>query len=76
MTTQTTNAPDQPTTTEWHWVMTIQAAGGVTNTRTATIRVSNGHTRAQVLDFVLDQFKADYGTPISVLFFDLQPNQL
>lgn len=25
---------------------------------------------------VLDQFKADYGTPISVLFFDLQPNQL
>lgn len=76
MTTQTTNAPDQPTTTEWHWVMTVQTAGGVINTRNAIVHVPNGHTRAQLLDFVLGQFEADYGTPISVLFFDLQPNQL
>ncbi|RAJ53759.1 hypothetical protein K388_05546 [Streptomyces sp. KhCrAH-43] len=42
MTTQTTNAADQSTTTEWHWAMTIQAPGGVINTRSATVHVPNG----------------------------------
>ncbi|MFD7867336.1 hypothetical protein [Streptomyces sp. NPDC059783] len=76
MTMQAANAPDQQTTTEWHWVMTVQTPSGAINTRNATVHVPNGYTRAEVFEFVRDQFKATHGAPIVVLFFDLQPNQL
>lgn len=74
MTTQQT-APDEQTTTAYHWVMTIQS-GQRFNTRNAVIDVPTGFTRQQIFQFVINQFIEEYGTPISVLFFDLQPNQL
>lgn len=73
MTTQTTG--QQPQTTAWHWVMTIQTANGVMNTRSAVIQVPRGYTRDKAYRFVLDQFTQEYGQ-LSVLYFDLQPNQL
>jgi len=74
MTTQTETTA--PTTTDWHWVMTVQTSDGRFNTRSATVNVPSGFTRDKLWAFVLDQFNADYGSPLTVLFFDLQPNQL
>ncbi|MEU9495438.1 hypothetical protein AB0D73_27170 [Streptomyces sp. NPDC048215] len=78
MTTQTESSTDSTPapTTAWHWVMTVQTPRGVVNTRTAIVNVPDGFTRDKLWTFVLDQFKADFGDTISVLFFDLQPNQL
>ncbi|MGW1134879.1 hypothetical protein [Streptomyces griseoluteus] len=70
------SATDQPTSSEWYWVMTVQTADGRLNTRTATITVPAGFTRAQAWDFIFSQFKKDFGSPLTVLFFDLQPNQM
>ena len=66
----------QPKTSDWHWVMTVQTPDGRVNTRTAVITVPDGFTRASAFDYVFKQFKTDYGSPLTVLFFDLQPNQL
>lgn len=66
----------QPNTSDWHWVMTVQTADGRMNTRTAVITVPDGFTRNKAWEFVFKQFKADYGSPLTVLFFDLQPNKL
>jgi hypothetical protein len=71
-TTETT----KPGTSVWHWVMTVQTADGRVNTRTAVITVPDGFTRADAFTYVFDQFKADYGSSMTVVFFDLQPNQL
>ncbi|MFE9850302.1 hypothetical protein ACFYPN_16030 [Streptomyces sp. NPDC005576] len=75
MTTQT-ETPAAPSTTAWHWVMTVQTANGLFNTRSAVLAVPAGSTRDKAFEYVLNQFKQEYGTPITVLFFDLQPNQL
>ncbi|MFJ3043628.1 hypothetical protein [Streptomyces tendae] len=77
--TTTQNTSETSTTTdrtEWHWVMTVQTSDGITNTRSATLLVPTGTTRAQTLAYIYDQFKADYDGPLTVLFFDLQPNRL
>lgn len=66
----------QPTSSDWHWVMTVQTPNGIVNTRTAVITVPDGFTRAAAFDFVFKQFKEEYGSPLTVLFFDLQPNRL
>lgn len=71
-----TDQTAQSTTSDWHWVMTVQTPDGRVNTRTAVITVPDGFTRASAFDFVFKQFKADYGSPLTVLFFDLQPNKL
>ncbi|WP_322500819.1 hypothetical protein TR631_12495 [Streptomyces rochei] len=71
-----TTATTEPTNREWHWVMTVQTAKGVLNTRTATLTAPNDYTRAQLWSYIFDQFKADYDGPLTVLFFDLQPNKL
>lgn len=71
-----TDQTTQPNTNDWHWVMTVQTADGRVNTRTAVITVPDGFTRSQAFDFVFKQFKADYGSPLTVVFFDLQPNKL
>ncbi|MER6607358.1 hypothetical protein ABT282_15950 [Streptomyces sp. NPDC000927] len=77
MSTQTeTQANRIPTTTDWHWVMTVQTSDGRLNTRSAVITVPDGFTRAQAFDYVFKQFKEDFGIPLTVLCFDLQPNQL
>lgn len=68
--------PAQDSTSEWHWAMTVQTPDGVLNTRTAVITVPRNFTRAQAWDFVFKQFKADFGSTLTVLFWDLQPNQL
>lgn len=71
-----TDQTTQTATSDFHWVMTVQTPGGVVNTRTAVITVPDGFTRASAFDYVFKQFKADYGSPLTVLFFDLQPNKL
>lgn len=63
-------------TTDYHWVMTVQASGARMNTRGAVVTVPSGYTREKLFAFVLKQFEDDFGTPITVLFFDAQPNQL
>ncbi|HEX5567107.1 MAG TPA: hypothetical protein VFY14_09330 [Streptomyces sp.] len=75
-TAQDTNQTAQTATSDWHWVMTVQTADGRINTRTAVITVPTGFTRAQAFDYVFNQFKADYGSPLTVLLFDLHPNKL
>ena len=79
MTTQQASpADDQTTTTDYHWIMTVQTPDGRMNTRSAVITVpdgSNGFTRASAFDYVREQFEADHGSQLAVLFFDLQPNQ-
>ncbi|MEV8398854.1 hypothetical protein [Streptomyces niveus] len=56
--------------------MTVQTADGRVNTRAAIITVPDGFSRADAFTYVFDQFKADYGTSLTVVFFDLQPNKL
>ena len=73
---QTDTPAETQTKTDWHWVMTVQTADGRVNTRTAIISVPADFTRAAAFEYVFKQFKADYGSPLTVLFFDLQPNQL
>ncbi|MGW0948535.1 hypothetical protein ACWD4O_39095 [Streptomyces sp. NPDC002623] len=69
-------ATAQETTTAYHWVMSIQTRNGILNTRDAVVDVPAGFTRQQIFQFVCNQFAKDYGTPLTVLFFDLQPNSL
>jgi hypothetical protein len=67
---------DQKTATAYHWVMSVQVPDGRMNTRSAVVDVPEGVTRDQVFQFVSNQFAEDYGQTFTVLFFDLQPNQL
>lgn len=71
---ETTQPPAK--TSDWHWVMTVQTPNGIVNTRTAVITVPDGFTRAAAFDYVFQQFKEEYGSPLTVLFFDLHPNHL
>ncbi|MET9550561.1 hypothetical protein ABZY36_35450 [Streptomyces sp. NPDC006627] len=74
---QTATVPSEPQATlEYHWVMTVQTPGGIFNTRAAVVTVPAGFTRAAVFQYVHEQFEADYGSQLTVLFFALQPNQL
>jgi len=57
------------------WVMTVQTADGRVNTRTAVITAPVGFKRSQAFEYVFAQFKKDYGSPLTVLFFDLQLNE-
>lgn len=66
----------QQGTKEFHWIMTVQTSEGRMNTRTAVITVPDGFPRSKAFDYVFSQFKKDYAGPLTVLFFDLQPNQL
>lgn len=61
---------------ELFWVMTVEAPDGVVATRTATITVPVGFTRKQAYDYVIAQFKERYGSPLTVLFFDLAENEI
>ena len=58
------------------WVMTVQTADGRVNTRTAVITAPVGFTRKQAFEYVFAQFKEDYGSPLTVLFFDLHENEI
>lgn len=76
-TTQSDTQPVQPTSSmELFWVMTVQTPDGVVATRTATITVPVGFTRKQAYDYVFAQFKERYGSPLTVLFFDLAENEI
>lgn len=63
-------------TVELFWVMTVQTADERTVTRTAVITVPVGFTRKQAYDYVFAQFKETYGSPLTVLFFDLAENEI
>lgn len=73
--TQTAASAAPTATIDLFWVMTVQTADGRVNTRTAVITVPVGFTRASAFEYVFKQFKADYGSPLTVLFFDLQMNK-
>lgn len=75
-TTQDTSPTNDQATTEYHWVMSVQADGARLNTRDAIITVPANCTRQQLFQYVINQFIEDYGTPITVLFWDAQPNKL
>ncbi|MER6098372.1 hypothetical protein ABT154_21440 [Streptomyces sp. NPDC001728] len=55
--------------------MTVQTQDGRVATREALITVPVGFTASDAYKFVIDQFKADYGSVV-VLFYALTPNQL
>lgn len=72
-----TEASAAPTATiDLFWVMTVQTADGRVNTRTAVITAPVGFTRSQAFSYVFEQFKAAYGSPLTVLFFDLAKNEI
>lgn len=71
-----TEAPAKAPTTSYFWVMSVQTPDVRLNTRTAVVEVPAGFTREQLFKYVLDQFAADFGPVLTVLFFDLQPNKL
>ncbi|AWT42583.1 MULTISPECIES: hypothetical protein [Streptomyces] len=66
----------QSVTTAYHWVMSIQTPTGRFFTRSAIVDVAAGATRQQIFGRIYRQFAEEYGTPLTVLFFDLQPDQL
>lgn len=75
--TSQTDAPSAPTATiDLFWVMTVQTADGRVNTRTAVITAPVGYTRSQAFSYVFDQFKKEYGGPLTVLFYDLNENEI
>jgi hypothetical protein len=69
------SAPE-PTSMDLFWVMTVQTADGRVNTRTAVITAPVGFKRSQAFSYVFEQFKKDYGSPLTVLFFDLAENEI
>lgn len=74
-TAESTTSTEQDTT-DYHWVMSVQTADGRTNTRDAVVTVPAGYTRNKLFQYVIKQFIEEYGTPILVVFWDAQPNQL
>ncbi|WP_031072344.1 hypothetical protein [Streptomyces sp. NRRL S-118] len=74
MSTQTTALTSR--STEFHYITTVQTRDGVLNTRDGLLTVPTGFTRAECFTHLLGQLKAEYGSPISVLYFALEPNQL
>ncbi|MEU1779256.1 hypothetical protein ABZ545_07170 [Streptomyces abikoensis] len=70
MTTQTTQA------TEFHYVTTVQTHDGLHNTRAGLLTVPTGSTRAACFQHLMNQLVEEYSSPISVLYFALEPNQL
>jgi len=66
----------QPSAThDFHWVMTVQTTDGRVITGNAVITVPIGFTASQAFKYVIDQFKADYGS-VTVLCFALHANRL
>jgi hypothetical protein len=65
----------KPATQDFHWVMTVQTQDGRVNTREAVITAPVGFTSSDAFKFVIDQFKADFGSVV-VLFYALTPNKL
>ncbi|MBT2383098.1 hypothetical protein [Streptomyces sp. ISL-11] len=63
-------------TTAYHYVITVQTPRGLMNTRGAVVDVQPGATRAQCLDYVMKPLFEEFGEPIVILFFALEPNQL
>ncbi|WP_405837801.1 hypothetical protein OG528_10350 [Streptomyces platensis] len=78
MSTQTEQlrSPAPSQSTEYHYVITVLTREGVHNTRDGVLTVPVGFRRAACFAHLLQQLKDEYGTPISVLFFALEPNAL
>ncbi|MFI1183339.1 hypothetical protein ACH4UT_27845 [Streptomyces sp. NPDC020799] len=76
MTAQPTHTTSTPQNTEFHYITTVQTHQGMLNTRDGSLTVPAGFTRAACFQHLMGQLRDEYGTPISVLFFALEPNQL
>ncbi|MFF7727674.1 hypothetical protein [Streptomyces sp. NPDC008001] len=63
-------------TTAYHFIVTIQTPRGLMNTRSGVIHVQSGATRAECLDHIMKPLFAEFGEPIVILFFALEPNTL
>ncbi|NGN63877.1 hypothetical protein G5C51_08145 [Streptomyces sp. A7024] len=64
------------TTTEFHYVTTVQTSKGVLNTRDGLLTVPAGYTRRDCFHHLMSQLREEYGDPLSVLYFALEPNHL
>ncbi|WP_058046265.1 hypothetical protein [Streptomyces roseifaciens] len=77
MTTQTTTpAAATPQVTSFHYITTVQTRDGVLNTRDAILDVPAGFTRAMCFRHLTQQLADEYGTPLAVLYFALEPDAL
>ncbi|WKK24699.1 hypothetical protein QZH56_03415 [Streptomyces olivoreticuli] len=77
MTTPTRQTPGTaPQTVAHHYIITIQVSGGTMTTSCGVIDVPVGATRAVVFDFMMKPLVEQYGKPIVVMFFALEPNAL
>jgi hypothetical protein len=73
-------ATEQPTAqdsqaVEYHYIISIQARGGLASVRDGFLMVPPGNTRAECYRFLLKQMQEEFGA-FSLLFFSLEPNQL
>jgi hypothetical protein len=80
MATPTTQTPattaTKPKRTDYHYITSVMTDRGTTNTRDGILTVPSGYTRAKAFKYLMDQLVEEYGTPITVLYFEFQPNQL
>lgn len=72
----TTQATAETKTTDYHYVTTVQTREGVLNTRDGVLSVPAGFKRSACYHHLLGQLREEYGAPISVLYFALEPEQL
>ncbi|WP_367131413.1 MULTISPECIES: hypothetical protein [Streptomyces] len=64
------------TMTARHFVITIQTPRGMLCTRDGLLHVGPDATRAQCLRDVMEPLFAEFGRPIVILFYSLEPNTL
>lgn len=78
MATQSTGTTAGQQTTDFHYITTVQTRDGLLNSRSGVLSVPTGsrYTRTTCFNHLMDQLTDEYGTPISVLFFALEPDQL
>ncbi|MET9412658.1 hypothetical protein ABZY03_00450 [Streptomyces klenkii] len=62
--------------TAYHYITTVQTDDGRLNTRDGILDVPAGFTRAACFGHLLSQLAEEYGTPLAVLYFALEPNAL
>lgn len=75
--TEQTSAPDnQIVRTDYHYITTVQTSDVRINTRDGILSVPAGYTRQQAFAYLLKQLTEEYGSPISVLYFEFEPNAL
>ncbi|MEH6374581.1 hypothetical protein V7793_09620 [Streptomyces sp. KLMMK] len=76
MTTPTTTAAAASQKTSFHYITTVQTRDGLLNTRDGRLDLPAGFTRAMCFRYLMEQLADEYGTPLAVLYFALEPDAL